>query len=195
MQLDERKYLILQAIIDDYIMTAMPVGSRTISRKSGVGYSPATIRNEMSDLEELGYLDQPHTSAGRVPSNKAYRLYVDHLMKTGEDVDDIYTELKWTSVADTFPAKFDLRDRGTVTPVRSQSPWGTCWSFATIAASENSILNSLGLTTDSYREKYGEELDLSEKHLAWTIPKGNIPMRPHRREKAFIFWRERISSR
>ena len=56
MQLDERKYLILQAIIDDYILTALPVGSRTISRKSGVGYSPATIRNEMSDLEELGYL-------------------------------------------------------------------------------------------------------------------------------------------
>ena len=82
MQLDERKYLILQAIIDDYILTAMPVGSRTISRKSGVGYSPATIRNEMSDLEELGYLAQPHTSAGRVPSYKAYRLYVDHLMKT-----------------------------------------------------------------------------------------------------------------
>ena len=80
--MDERKVLILQAIIDDYIMTAMPVGSRTISRKSGVGFSPATIRNEMSDLEELGYLDQPHTSAGRVPSNKAYRLYVDHLMKT-----------------------------------------------------------------------------------------------------------------
>ena len=82
MQLDERKFLILQAIIDDYIMTAMPVGSRTISRKSGVGYSPATIRNEMSDLEELGYLAQPHTSAGRVPSNKAYRLYVDHLMRS-----------------------------------------------------------------------------------------------------------------
>ena len=82
MQLDERKFLILQAIIDDYIMTALPVGSRTISRKSGMGVSPATIRNEMSDLEELGYLDQPHTSAGRVPSNKAYRLYVDHLMKT-----------------------------------------------------------------------------------------------------------------
>lgn len=84
MQLDERKFLILQAIIDDYIMTAMPVGSRTISRKSGIGFSPATIRNEMSDLEELGYLDQPHTSAGRVPSHKAYRLYVDHLMKAGK---------------------------------------------------------------------------------------------------------------
>ena len=88
MQMDERKFLILQAIIDDYIMTAMPVGSRTISRKSGVGFSPATIRNEMSDLEELGYLDQPHTSAGRVPSNKAYRLYVDHLMKAAKLTSD-----------------------------------------------------------------------------------------------------------
>ncbi len=82
MRLDDRKFLILQAIIDDYIMTAVPVGSRTISRKSGVGFSPATIRNEMSDLEELGYLDQPHTSAGRIPSAKAYRLYVDRLMKS-----------------------------------------------------------------------------------------------------------------
>lgn len=84
MQIDERKFLILQAIIDDYIMTAMPVGSRTISRKAGVGFSPATIRNEMSDLEELGYLAQPHTSAGRIPSPKAYRLYVDQLMKVGK---------------------------------------------------------------------------------------------------------------
>ena len=81
MRMDDRKIMILQAIIDDYIMTAVPVGSRTISRKSGVGFSPATIRNEMSDLEELGYLDQPHTSAGRIPSAKAYRLYVDQLMK------------------------------------------------------------------------------------------------------------------
>lgn len=88
MQLDDRKFLILQAIIDDYISTAMPVGSRTISRKSGVGFSPATIRNEMSDLEELGYLDQPHTSAGRVPSDKAYRLYVDRLLKVGKLSDD-----------------------------------------------------------------------------------------------------------
>ena len=81
MGLDERKFLILLAIIDDYITTAMPVGSRTISRKAGVGFSPATIRNEMSDLEELGYLAQPHTSAGRIPSYKAYRLYVDKLLK------------------------------------------------------------------------------------------------------------------
>ena len=84
MRLDDRKFLILQAIIDDYITTAVPVGSRTISRKNGVGFSPATIRNEMSDLEELGYLAQPHTSAGRIPSAKAYRLYVDELMKRKE---------------------------------------------------------------------------------------------------------------
>jgi len=81
MSLDERKYRILRAIIDDYILTAMPVGSRTLSRKSEIGLSSATIRNEMSDLEELGYLDQPHTSAGRVPSVRAFRLYVDQLMR------------------------------------------------------------------------------------------------------------------
>ena len=81
--MDERKFRILQAIIDDYILTAEPVGSRTISKKYDMGLSSATIRNEMSDLEELGYLDQPHVSAGRVPSAKAYRLYVDQLLQSG----------------------------------------------------------------------------------------------------------------
>jgi len=81
MDLIDRKYRILQAIIDDYILTALPVGSRTISRKYEQKLSSATIRNEMSDLEELGYLDSPHTSAGRVPSNKAYRLYVDRMLR------------------------------------------------------------------------------------------------------------------
>ena len=81
MDIIDRKYRILQAIIDDYILTALPVGSRTISRKYEQKLSSATIRNEMSDLEELGYLDSPHTSAGRVPSNKAYRLYVDQMLR------------------------------------------------------------------------------------------------------------------
>ncbi|MBQ8201153.1 MAG: heat-inducible transcription repressor HrcA [Clostridia bacterium] len=84
MAMDERKFRILQAIIDDYILTAVPVGSRTISKKYDMGLSSATIRNEMSDLEELGYLDQPHVSAGRVPSAKAYRLYVDQLLRAGK---------------------------------------------------------------------------------------------------------------
>ncbi len=80
---------------------------------------------------------------------------------------DIYTEMSWNSVADTFPEKFDLRERGTITPVKDQSPWGTCWSFGTIAACETSLLNSLHMTAESYAEAYGEEMDLSEKHLAW----------------------------
>lgn len=78
--LDERKRLILQAIIDDYISTAEPIGSRTIARKYDLGISPATIRNEMADLELLGYLEQPHTSSGRIPSVKGYRFYVDCLL-------------------------------------------------------------------------------------------------------------------
>ncbi|MBA4493125.1 heat-inducible transcriptional repressor HrcA [Paenactinomyces guangxiensis] len=77
--LTERQKLILWAIIDDYILSAEPVGSRTISKKEGVGFSAATIRNEMADLEEMGFLEQPHTSAGRIPSQKGYRFYVDHL--------------------------------------------------------------------------------------------------------------------
>ncbi|MDR1570785.1 MAG: heat-inducible transcriptional repressor HrcA [Oscillospiraceae bacterium] len=82
MEMDERKLRILHAIIDDYILTAIPVGSRTITKKYDVGgLSSATIRNEMSDLEALGYLDQPHTSAGRIPSAKAYRLYVESLLQ------------------------------------------------------------------------------------------------------------------
>ncbi|MDD4189528.1 MAG: heat-inducible transcriptional repressor HrcA [Eubacteriales bacterium] len=80
MSLDERKKAILTAIINDYINTAEPIGSRTVAKKHGLGLSSATIRNEMADLEELGYLSHPHTSAGRVPSDKGYRIYVDELM-------------------------------------------------------------------------------------------------------------------
>ena len=79
--LDERKRLVLRAVIEDYVETAEPVGSRTIARKHNLGVSPATIRNEMADLEETGYLHQPHVSAGRVPSDKGYRFYVDVLME------------------------------------------------------------------------------------------------------------------
>lgn len=78
--LDERKRLVLRAVVEDYVRSAEPVGSRTIARKYGIGFSAATIRNEMADLEELGYLAQPHTSAGRIPSDKGYRFYVDSLM-------------------------------------------------------------------------------------------------------------------
>ncbi len=89
--LDDRKLKILQAIIDDYISSAEPVGSRTIAKKHELGLSSATIRNEMADLEEMGFLEQPHTSAGRVPSDKGYRLYVDQIMKIN-DLSDIEIE-------------------------------------------------------------------------------------------------------
>ncbi|HUW63348.1 MAG TPA: heat-inducible transcriptional repressor HrcA [Spirochaetia bacterium] len=79
--MDDRKQKVLLAIIQDYVATAEPVGSRTIARKYQLGVSPATIRNEMADLEEMGYIEQPHTSAGRVPSIVGYRYYVDSLMK------------------------------------------------------------------------------------------------------------------
>ncbi|MCS1350446.1 heat-inducible transcriptional repressor HrcA [Mechercharimyces sp. CAU 1602] len=79
--LTERQEIILQAIVDHYISTAEPVGSRTVSKAEGIGYSAATIRNEMADLESLGFLEQPHTSAGRIPTHVGYRYYVDHLME------------------------------------------------------------------------------------------------------------------
>ena len=83
-ELSERKLKILQAIIKNYLETGEPVGSRTISKYTDLNLSSATIRNEMADLEELGYILQPHTSAGRIPSDKGYRLYVDMLMEEKE---------------------------------------------------------------------------------------------------------------
>lgn len=82
--LDERKLRVLYAIIDSYISTGEPIGSRTITKKYDIGVSPATIRNEMSDLEDMGYLGKAHSSSGRIPSDKAYRLYVDRFLQ--EDI-------------------------------------------------------------------------------------------------------------
>lgn len=84
MKLDDRKKKILKSIIRNYLETGEPVGSRTISKFTDLKLSSATIRNEMADLEELGYIIQPHTSAGRIPTDKGYRLYVDELMEEKE---------------------------------------------------------------------------------------------------------------
>lgn len=83
-EIDDRKFKILQAVVRNYLETGEPVGSRTISKYTDLNLSSATIRNEMADLEELGYILQPHTSAGRIPSDKGYRLYVDHMMAEKE---------------------------------------------------------------------------------------------------------------
>lgn len=84
MKLDDRKWTILKAIIKTYLETGEPVGSRTISKYADLNLSSATIRNEMSDLEDMGYILQPHTSAGRIPSDAGYRLYVDRMMEEKE---------------------------------------------------------------------------------------------------------------
>ncbi|SFD55641.1 heat-inducible transcription repressor HrcA [Lentibacillus persicus] len=84
--LTERQLLILQVIIDDFIESAQPVGSRSIAKKDQIMYSSATVRNEMADLEEMGFLEKTHSSSGRIPSEKGYRYYVDHLV-TPEDVE------------------------------------------------------------------------------------------------------------
>ena len=89
MELDERKKTILQAVIRNYLETGEPVGSRTISKYTDLNLSSATIRNEMADLEELGYILQPHTSAGRIPSDKGYRFYVDALMQKERQVSEM----------------------------------------------------------------------------------------------------------
>ena len=80
--LTNRQLLILQLTVDDFIESAQPVGSRQLSKKPEAPFSPATIRNEMADLEEMGYLEKTHTSSGRIPSEKGYRFYVDHLLTT-----------------------------------------------------------------------------------------------------------------
>ncbi len=105
--LDERKLKVLYAIINSYVLTAEPVGSRTISKQYNLGVSPATIRNEMADLEELGYLNKPHSSAGRVPSDKAYRLYVDHLLKTKNPIVDIVKKNEIKKILSTDDMEID----------------------------------------------------------------------------------------
>ncbi len=89
--MDDRKWMILEAIVREYILTAEPVGSRTLSRRYDFGVSAATIRNEMSDLEDLGFLEQPHTSAGRIPSDKGYRTFVNSLLESGRKLNDFTT--------------------------------------------------------------------------------------------------------
>ncbi|WP_010531042.1 heat-inducible transcriptional repressor HrcA [Lentibacillus jeotgali] len=87
--LTERQLLILQVIIDDFIETAQPVGSRSIAKKESIHYSSATIRNEMADLEDLGYLEKTHSSSGRIPSERGYRYYVDHLVSPEQTTGNI----------------------------------------------------------------------------------------------------------
>lgn len=154
-ELDERKKKILNAIIRNYLDTGEPVGSRTISKYSDLNLSSATIRNEMSDLEELGYILQPHTSAGRIPSDKGYRFYVDNLIL---EKDREVTEMK----------EFMIEHTERVEQVLKQMA-------KTLAANTN---YTAMITAPSYQRNKVKFLQLSqvdeEQLLAVIVTEGNI---------------------
>ena len=124
---------------------------------------------EMSDEELLEQISEALAGFSDEEARQLVDLGIELIDGSGfrGHMTDIYTEMEWHSIADTLPEKFDLRERGTVTSVKNQNPWGTCWSFGTITACETSILNSLHMTAEEYEQTSGEPMDLSEKHLAW----------------------------
>ena len=113
-----------------------------------------------SEVAVEEFLGHEYMKAELLESNRVF-------LECGTDLEDFYTELNAAEGSMEFPESFDLRDKNLIPEVRDQNPWGTCWSFATIAACESSLLNTLGLNLDEYKEKYGEELNLSEKHMAY----------------------------
>lgn len=140
MELSERKLKILQAIISDYVRSAEPVGSRTLSKKYDLGVSPATIRNEMADLEDMGYLTHPHTSAGRVPSDKAYRLYVNALMEKKE-----LTKEEKNIIADRLNAGINAFEKTIEHAAAILSEITNLTSFALTPVQENDTLKFINL--------------------------------------------------
>ena len=114
LELSERQLTILDAIIRNYLATGEPVGSRTISKYTDLNLSSATIRNEMSDLEEMGYIVQPHTSAGRIPSDKGYRLYVDHLIEKNDKNEKELSDMKELVIENTEKMEHVLKQAAKV---------------------------------------------------------------------------------
>lgn len=140
MELDERKLKILQAIISDFISTAEPVGSRMLSKEYDLGVSPATIRNEMSDLEDMGLLTNLHTSSGRIPSQKAYRLYVNDLMKKRE----LSSEVK-EAIANQFCKHMNELDDALAETARILSEITKLTAFAMTPKAEQDILKYINI--------------------------------------------------
>lgn len=140
MELNERKLKILQAIIHDFVTTAEPVGSMTLSKKYDLGVSPATIRNEMSDLEDMGFLTHPHTSAGRIPSEKAYRLYVNELMKRQE-----LTQGEKDTIAGSLYSNLQELDKTIEHAARILSEITNLTSFAMTPKKDQDVLKYINL--------------------------------------------------
>ena len=156
-ELGERKEKILNAIIQNYLETGEPVGSRTISKMSDLNLSSATIRNEMSDLEELGYIVQPHTSSGRIPSDKGYRFYVDHLM---EVKDREVTEMKDLMIEKT--EKMEQLLKQVVKVLANNTQYATMISAPSVQ--RNRLKINLGLIT-----KLKEQAGIHEEIIAQVL--------------------------
>ncbi len=185
MDLNERKLRILQAIISDFIHSAEPVGSRTLSKKYDMGISPATIRNEMSDLEDMGFLTHPHTSAGRVPSDKAYRLYVNRFMNKYELPDE-----EKRAISERLHSNVVELDRTIQHAIRLLSELTNLTAFALTPKQDENIIRNINIlpvdpvtvvimivssngkisnTAVKLPVRYTEEaLDLLSKHLTYT---------------------------
>lgn len=149
MALDDRKITILKAIIDSYIGNGEAVGSRTISKNLVLGISPATIRNEMSDLEDMGFLVQPHTSSGRIPTDKAYRYYVDALKKTIRN-DGQLQQLE--SVQRAVMEEVEQLDRILKNSVRMLSQFTKYTSFIIAPSMKKNIINRIQIIpVDKFR--------------------------------------------
>ena len=161
MHISERKKKILRAVIEEYIETAEPVGSKTIQRKAGLDCSPATIRNELADLCSNGYLEQPHTSAGRVPTAKGYRLYVNELMRrqkvSVEEAEEINSTLnsKIEELDQLISDVGHMASQVTNYPavaITSQTP-ATIKRFDLIYIDPNTFIIVLLLTNDTVKNK------------------------------------------
>ncbi len=154
-ELSERKLVILKAIIQNYLETGEPVGSRTLSKYTDLNLSSATIRNEMADLEELGYIFQPHTSAGRIPSDKGYRLYVDMLM---DEKEQEITELRNTMLEKTDKVDQVLKQAAKVLAANT--------NYATMVSSPVNSRNTLKFIQLSQVDE--------EQIVAVIVMKGNV---------------------
>ena len=175
-QLDERKVKILKAIIKNYLETGEPVGSRTISKFTDMKLSSATIRNEMADLEELGYIVQPHTSAGRIPTDKGYRLYVDDMMSekeqniTNRENEVTVKEQELSSMKDMLGEKVEkvlAKDTNYATMVTTPKVTGNKLKFVQLSQLEaNKILAVIVMEGNLIRNKViTVSEDLSQENL------------------------------
>ncbi len=140
MEMDSRKQKILEAVVLDYIETAEPVGSRTISKKYDLGVSSATIRNEMADLEEMGLIEQPHTSSGRIPSDAGYRYYVDYLMSQS-DIQEEARQLIRQAIRDKRQQVGDVLQ----TAMQQLADITNCTTVAIVEGRQNAALELLQL--------------------------------------------------